>query len=135
MRLSKAQREMVRLKFGGLCAYCGHPLPDRWHADHLEPVVRELSFKDGRLVTSQSRCDRPQNHNIENMMPACPPCNISKHRMDLEQWRKWLAGHINSLNLYHPIYRLSKAYGLIEETGAPIVFHFERVAMAREEQQ
>lgn len=35
-------------------------------------------------------------------------------------------GHINSLNSYHPIYRLAKSYGLIAETGAPVVFHFEK---------
>ncbi|HWL04535.1 MAG TPA: hypothetical protein VNQ99_06300 [Xanthobacteraceae bacterium] len=50
--------------------------------------------------------------------------------MSLEQWRKWLAGHVNSLNAYHPIYRLAKAYGLIRETGDPIIFHFERFANA-----
>lgn len=47
--------------------------------------------------------------------------------MSLEVWREWLAGHVNSLNAYHPIYRLAKAYGLITETGAEVVFHFEKV--------
>lgn len=42
MRLKKAEREQVRLKYGGHCAYCGVVLGDRWHADHLTPVVREL---------------------------------------------------------------------------------------------
>jgi hypothetical protein len=35
-------------------------------------------------------------------------------------------GHVNSLNLYHPIYRLAKAYGLVVETAAPVVFYFEK---------
>ncbi|WP_232453257.1 hypothetical protein [Burkholderia ubonensis] len=48
--------------------------------------------------------------------------------MSLEQWRRLLAGHVASLNAYHPIYRLAKCYGLVQETGAPVVFHFERVA-------
>lgn len=61
------------------------------------------------------------------MMPACAPCNISKGRQTLEGWRQWLAGHINSLNSYTPIYRIAKAYGLIVETGKPVVFHFETV--------
>ncbi|MNG38046.1 hypothetical protein D3C84_1255930 [compost metagenome] len=48
--------------------------------------------------------------------------------MSLEGWRRWIAGHVNSLNSHHPIYRLAKVYGLIQETGAPVVFHFEKVA-------
>ena len=34
---------------------------------------------------------------------------------------------LNSLNSYHPIYRLAKSYGLIAETGVPVVFYFEKV--------
>lgn len=40
MKLNKQQREQLKQKFGGLCAYCGDLLPDRWHADHIEPIVR-----------------------------------------------------------------------------------------------
>ncbi len=50
--------------------------------------------------------------------------------MSIEQWRAWLAGHINSLNAYHPIYRIAKQYGLIVETGVPVVFYFEKTAIA-----
>ncbi|AOX11924.1 HNH endonuclease [Pseudomonas putida JB] len=118
MRLKKAEREQVRLKYGGRCAYCGNDLGERWHADHLAPVIR---LPDDRVA------EQLQNHNLANMMPACAPCNLSKSRMQLEDWRRWLAGHVNSLNQYHPIYRLAKAYGLIAETGAEVVFHFEKV--------
>ncbi|WP_238587119.1 hypothetical protein [Pseudomonas veronii] len=59
-------------------------------------------------------------------MPACAPCNISKGGQTLEGWRAWIAGHINSPNSYHPIYRLAKSYGLIAEIGAPVVFYFEK---------
>jgi hypothetical protein len=131
MRLTKAQREAVRLMFDGRCAYCGESLPDRWHADHVEPVVRALLTKrtaDGRYKLVSGDPHHPERDTIENFMPSCPPCNISKHSMSLEVWRGWLAGHVNSLNAYTPIYRLAKRYGLIQETGAPIVFHFERVA-------
>ncbi|MFJ2982221.1 MULTISPECIES: HNH endonuclease [unclassified Pseudomonas] len=122
MRLKKAEREQVRLKYGGRCAYCGNDLGERWHADHFEPVVRNWG-EAAKTVPAL----RPGNHNLANMMPACIPCNLSKHRMQLEDWRRWLAGHVNSLNQYHPIYRLAKAYGLIAETGAEVVFHFEKV--------
>lgn len=118
MRLKKAEREQVRLKYGGRCAYCGNKLGQRWHADHFAPVIR----LPGDRVAEQL-----QNHNFANMMPACVPCNLSKSRMQLEDWRRWLTGHVSSLNQYHPIYRLAKAYGLIAETGAEVVFYFERV--------
>lgn len=122
MKLSKSQRAKLREKFGGCCAYCGCALPERWHADHFEPVIRNRGEDAKTKPAEKSEC-----HAVENMMPACPPCNISKGRQTLEGWRAWLAGHVNSLNSYHPIYRISRAFGLIEETGKPVVFHFERV--------
>lgn len=123
MRISKKDRETVRMKFNGKCAYCGVELGERWHADHFEPVVR--NWGDAAKAVPALR---PENHHLTNMMPACVPCNLSKHRMQLEDWRRWLAGHVNSLNQYHPIYRLAKAYGLIAETGSEVVFYFEREA-------
>jgi hypothetical protein len=125
LRLTKAQRAALREKFGGVCAYCGQPLGDRWHADHFEPVERKLTMRGGRLV-STGELYRPENDRLDNFMPACAPCNLSKHAMSLEGWRGWLAGHLKSLNEYHPIYRLVKAYGLVVETGKPVTFHFER---------
>jgi hypothetical protein len=134
MKLTKAQRETVRQMFDGRCAYCGEALPTRWHADHMEPVVRVLLTKRTergyKLVSGDPIY--PERDTLENYMPACPPCNISKSSMSLEVWRAWLAGHVNSLNSYHPIYRLAKKYGLIQETGNPVTFYFERVAGARE---
>lgn len=124
-RLTKAQRETVRQMFGGRCAYCGEPLPDRWHVDHVEPVHRKFVFKEGRTVTT-GEMFRPENDTVANFMPSCPPCNISKHSMTLDVWRGWLAGHVKSLNAYHPIYRLAKRYGLVHETGSCITFYFER---------
>lgn len=123
MKLKKAEREQLRMKYDGKCAYCGCELPERWHADHFEPVVRNWGDE-----AKEVPCMRPQNNNFENMMPACPPCNLSKSSYTLEGWRSWIAGHVNSLNSYHPIYRLTKAYGLVVETGNPVIFHFEKVA-------
>lgn len=130
MKLSKSERQALKNKYDVRCAYCGTELPERWHADHFKPVVRELksqktSTGSYRVVTGKPL--EPQNDVIENMMPACPPCNISKGSQSIESWRTWLAGHVNSLNWYHPIYRISKAFGLISETGNPVKFHFEKL--------
>lgn len=118
MRLSKKERIELHAKYDGHCAYCGCLLGNRWHADHLKPVIR---LQDHRVA------ERLENHVMDNMMPACAPCNVSKGRQTLEGWRQLLAGHINSLNSYTPIFRIAKAYGLIVETGKPVVFHFETV--------
>lgn len=121
MRLTKKQRAELREKYGGRCAYCGVELGERWHADHFEPVIRNWGAE-----AKAAPAMRPQNHNLANMMPSCVPCNLSKSSQPLESWRAWIAGHVNSLNQYHPIYRLAKAYGLIQETGAQVTFYFER---------
>nr|WP_296255549.1 MULTISPECIES: HNH endonuclease [unclassified Pseudomonas] len=130
MRLKKLEREQVRVKYGGRCAYCGIELGARWHADHLEPVTRELISKqnpNGTWRLDSGKPLKPENDHIGNMMPACVPCNISKGGQSLEGWRLWIARHVNSLNLYQPTYRLAKAYGLIVETAEPVVFYFEKV--------
>lgn len=117
MRLTKAQRATVHSMFAGRCAYCGGELGERWHADHVEPVIRMDWL--GRPPIA------PENHRLENMMPACAPCNISKGSMSLAVWRGWLAAHVTSLNRHHSIYRLAKAFGLVVETAVPVTFHFE----------
>jgi hypothetical protein len=130
VRLTKAEREQVRRKYDGHCAYCGEPLPERWHADHFEPVIRELrvvTTPRGTHRLASGKPTRPDRDVLANNMPSCPPCNISKGSMALEAWRSWLAGHVNSLNLYHPIYRMARKYGLVQETGAAVTFYFERV--------
>lgn len=127
MRLSKVQRATLREKFGGMCAYCGTPLGDRWHADHVEPVERVMAVRGGRFV-STGEVYRPERDVFGNMNPACAPCNISKGPLSLEHWREWLLGHVRALNAHNTPYRLVKSFGLVIETGNPIVFHFERHA-------
>lgn len=125
MRLTKAQREAVKLKFGGRCAYCGEPLGDRWHADHFEAVVRDLEWKDGRLVATGTML-RPQHDTLDNLMPACAPCNIDKGPNSLEWWRGKLQSATAVLARNNPTYRHAKRFGLVAETGASIKFYFEQ---------
>lgn len=127
LRLSKAQRAALHGMFDGVCAYCGHPLGERWHADHFEAIERKMAIIGGKFV-STSECYKPENDTIENFRPSCAPCNISKATLDIEQWRLWLSGHLGALNRNQSTYRLMKAYGLVVETGALVVFHFERIA-------
>jgi hypothetical protein len=68
---------------------------------------------------------RPENHCIENMMPSCQSCNINKHGATIEEFRGYISGYLNSLNLRMVQYKMVKKYGLVEETGKPVVFFFE----------
>lgn len=69
MKLSKEKRETLFKKYKGKCAYCGCDLKKGWHADHIEPIVRDWI---------NGGCEKPENHNLENMNPSCPSCNILK---------------------------------------------------------
>lgn len=52
MKLTKKQREKVRMKYGGLCAYSGTPLKDDWQVDHVVPIVR--NWWDGTCVLPEA---------------------------------------------------------------------------------
>lgn len=126
MKLTKTQREALRGMFGGLCAYCGQPLGDKWHADHVEPIVRD--WYSVRIGHAPKGPDHPDRDHFGNLMPACPPCNIDKHANTLEGWRKKLQRSCEVLARNQPTYRHACRFGMILETGVEIVFFFERAA-------
>lgn len=124
-KLTKAQRQTLRDMFGGLCAYCGKPLGDRWHADHLEPVLRGYAEKS---TSNPHGIQHQHRDTIENMMPACAPCNLDKTSFSLEQWRAKLEKSCASLLRYSSTYRHALRFGLVADTGIKVTFHFERIA-------
>lgn len=127
-RLSKLERAEIYAKFNGRCAYCGEPLGGHWHVDHLEPVVRDSVWVRGRGFVPTGKLQRPHNDRPDNLLPACPPCNIDKHALALEEWRGKLQRQCQVLARHSTGYRHARRFGLIIETGAPVVFHFERAA-------
>lgn len=132
MKLTKAQRATLREKYGGLCAYCGCTLGDRWHADHIEAVERKLEFvRDGHSMRMRATGEvhRPERDCIENLNPSCAPCNIDKHAMTLEQWRTKLQHAVGVLTRNQPTFRHAVRFGLVHATNATVVFHFERLAL------
>jgi 5-methylcytosine-specific restriction endonuclease McrA len=133
MKLNKAQREQVRAMFAGHCAYCGKPLGDKWHADHVEPVVRKLAFvrEEGRVTRMRTTGEAwyPERDHIGNMMPACVPCNIRKGGEDVESFRRGMERSVEVMRNNHSTYRHALRFGLIEERPAKVIFYFERAAM------
>lgn len=69
MAISKKIREQVFNKYGGRCAYCGCELSDKWQVDHA--ISKQYWF----YVNSS---DPKFVDDIDNLMPACTPCNHYK---------------------------------------------------------
>lgn len=125
----KRERQEIFDKYGGKCAYCGCDLDKSFHVDHLEPVRRDWEYvnnPDGRtqrrVITGMVN---PDKDNQDNKMPSCPKCNIMKNSYSLEEFRRLIGGFVNSLNRYQNQYKFAKKYGLVEETGKPVIFYFE----------
>lgn len=127
MKLTKQQRAELKMKFGGHCAYCGELLGDKWHADHIEAVKRDLEFVPGVGLRTTKEMLRPHNDNLENMNPACVPCNTNKSSMSLESWRRSIA-HYRDVQLLRDSNhaRHLHRFGLIEIKPDPVVFFFEK---------
>jgi 5-methylcytosine-specific restriction endonuclease McrA len=122
----KSDRELVFNKYNGRCAYCGCELTKGWHVDELLPVRRNYVYNKSktRFVTDGT-CEYPERFNIDNQMPACASCNINKHSMSLEDFRRLIQGFMKHLNEISTQYKIAKRYGLITEDIKPIVFYFE----------
>lgn len=133
MKLTPKQRAILRMKFDGKCAYCGCELPEKgWHADHVEPILR-ISTQDMNAaekglwkLKNTGESHHPHLDNLENIFPACQPCNLLKSTYSVEMFRKQISlqverGRKSSMN-----FRTAERFGLIKTTDNPVVFWFER---------
>ena len=114
MALTKKQRAELRMKFGGKCAYCGCELTEKWHADHVEPVFRY-----------SNTMEHPERDTHENLVPACHPCNLHKHSLYLEDYRRV----INDGRREFLVSGKGKALvrmGLVSMKPDPVVFWFKK---------
>lgn len=112
------KRKRVLNKSKGLCWYCGQRLVGGWHVDHFHPIGRE---PNGIIK-------HPERDIEDNLVPACPSCNVMKSDMDIEQFRNLIANFIVRLNRDIPVYKHAKRYGLVGETDVKVVFWFERTS-------
>ena len=119
-------RERIFKKYNGRCAYCGELLQKGWHIDELKPIIRDLKWgKKGQLTTCNT-CKYPERLNEKNQMPSCPSCNINKHQMDLEDFRKAIYQYVESLKKRSVQYKMANKYELITETKNEVIFYFEK---------
>lgn len=86
MYISKKQREIIKQKFGGKCAYSGTDLKDDWQVDHVKPVIRNWWTNTSNF---------PQYDNLENLYPCQKIINHYKGSLDLETFRTWFLGGLH----------------------------------------
>ena len=87
----KIDRELVRQKFNGLCAYSGKPLDDKWQVDHMLSKCRFGYSLQGKCDTREIYESRLKEvHHIDNLLPALRRVNHYKRALDLEGFRKYM---------------------------------------------
>ena len=119
--MNKVQRTDIYRKYGGRCAYCGRIISlEDMQIDHLVPKYRTLSDEALRELGLQRGSD-----DIDNLMPACRPCNYRKGSLSLENFRNALQrGQICCRRDF--TYRMMVQYGLVVEMPAEVEFYFEK---------
>lgn len=118
MKITKSEREAVKLKFGGRCAYCGCELNGKWHVDHVKAIYRNACLESGAW--------KPENHNADNWFPACVPCNLFKSVFDIEGLRREIADQVARARRYSVNFRTAERFGLVQVVDIPIKFWFEK---------
>jgi len=149
----KADRKNILDKCNGRCAYCGSVLGKRWHIDHVLPVNRQMKYSESHYrhkttkqkvsykelpnqwfteyehITSKLVLDKvlnPERDTVENSLPACHSCNITKSNSSVDDFRKYIEQTVDSLNRNHnATYKFAKRYGQVQETPKPVIFYFE----------
>ena len=120
------------MKFGGRCAYCGCELPEKgWHADHVEAALRKWDFgtrmpNGTRRTVATGEFWKPENDAIDNLFPACAPCNLLKTTYSLEMFRKQVSLQVERGRRSSVNFRTAERFGLIEAVDKPVVFWFEQ---------
>lgn len=124
---SQRQREALRQKFDGRCAYCGCELTVM-HADHFEPVIRVTRDPWGRpLPSSERSLIKPERNTVSNMMPSCKPCNLHKGGYSLNVWRDIIQRSADIVRKQTSTFRAGERFGVIAVSDEPVTFYFERV--------
>lgn len=130
--MNKKQRAALAAKTNGRCGYCGCELPQRWHADHMKPIIRKIIGEDERGACIYGKESwRPELDMMDNMIASCPSCNIRKGANSVEGFRADIEGRIEAMNKLGG-YKLALRFGQVAETPKPVVFYFETLEVKNE---
>lgn len=115
-KLTKTERQQVYDKCHGHCAYCGCVLDYKdMQVDHCTPVKNwPEELAEGRDV-----------NDFENLLPACRSCNHYKATLDVEGYRKYLAGISQRLMRDSIPYQVAIRFGIVTHVRDDIIFYFE----------
>lgn len=108
--ISKAVREQVYKKYNGHCAFCGCEIDYKdMQVDHATPL------KIGGT------------NEIDNLLPACRSCNHYKSTLDVEGYRKYLAGISHRLMRDSIPFQVAIRFGIVRHMMDDVTFYFEKV--------
>ncbi len=124
MKLTKSQREDLRNMFDGRCAYCGCPLGEKWHADHVVAVRRDGYYESGKWKLN-GKMERPENDQLRNLFPACIACNLLKSTTSVEDFRKTIQHICITISSEGSHIRHLLRFGKCRIDATPVVFYFE----------
>lgn len=114
-KLSGSERQQVYKKCNGRCAYCGCDLEYKnMQVDHAKPL------KIGGI------------DDISNMLPACRSCNHYKATLDVEGYRRYLAGIAHRLMRDSIPFQTAMRFGIVKHMGDNVTFYFERCGKPEE---
>lgn len=80
-------REKIRQKYGGKCAYSGTELKPDWQIDHIRPLIRGIDGKPHPGIGGSNE--------FENLVPCQKIVNHYKGSLDLETFRNWYLGELH----------------------------------------
>ena len=107
-KLSRSERQQVYKKCNGHCAYCGCDLEYKnMQVDHAKPL--KIGGAD----------------DISNMLPACRSCNHYKATLDVEGYRRYLAGIAHRLMRDSIPFQVATRFGIVRHMGDNVTFYFE----------
>lgn len=121
MKITKEQREQVRLKYGGRCAYCGCELQKGWHVDHIKPAWHNW---DGEDIKVRLKIEKGKDE-LDNYNPSCPRCNRWKGTWRVEEFRREISLQLERLERDSAPFRMARDYKLLEIKDIQVEFYFE----------
>ena len=128
----KTNREIIKNKFDGKCAYTGTILKEDWQIDHIKP---KIMYKIGSYPYEGDPND------ISNLVPCQKIVNHYKRALPLETFRTWfLAGLHDRLKKLPKNPKVEKShkkkayllevaslFGISEDTPFSGKFYFETI--------
>lgn len=127
--MNKKDRQFIWGKSDGHCWYCGCKLQVKgWHVDHVDPVFRESSYSQGYGFRQNGAMSKPENDNIDNLVPSCAPCNLFKATFTVEEFRREILMQVERARKTSVNFRTAERFELLEVMPLVVTFWFEQAA-------